>query len=234
MQAGAADAADVHAGAFPDRLEAFEDGDVFGGVIRTDSLCKDYTVSVLSQCRCRARCFERRLRRPFFAAASARLRLRSGALRLRARCASAFGDVAHRLRQRSTDLRIDDRRGSIDRRPRATTSTTRRGRLHALRIRCRPCPSPHPCGTDARGEPPLANTRSAPWRSRSRRSSPSFWHARIRSAIDPYRRSSKSGCAVRRNCLNWRGYIGQRGGVVASASTRRTSATPSPSDGIGD
>ncbi len=33
MQAGAADAADVHAGAFPDRLEPFKDGDVFGCVI---------------------------------------------------------------------------------------------------------------------------------------------------------------------------------------------------------
>ena len=35
MQAGAANAADVHAGALPDRLEAFEDGDVFGGVSRS-------------------------------------------------------------------------------------------------------------------------------------------------------------------------------------------------------
>jgi hypothetical protein len=33
MQAGAADAADVHAGAFPDRLEPFKDGDVLGCVI---------------------------------------------------------------------------------------------------------------------------------------------------------------------------------------------------------
>ena len=41
MQARAADAADVHAGAFPDRLEAFEDGDVLGGVIR-GHLAKDY------------------------------------------------------------------------------------------------------------------------------------------------------------------------------------------------
>ena len=32
MQAGRADAADVHAGALANRLEAFEDGDVFGGV----------------------------------------------------------------------------------------------------------------------------------------------------------------------------------------------------------
>ena len=33
MKAGAADAADVHAGAFPDRLEPFKDGDVLGCVI---------------------------------------------------------------------------------------------------------------------------------------------------------------------------------------------------------
>ena len=34
MQAGAADAADVHAGAFSNGLEPFEDGDVLGCVIR--------------------------------------------------------------------------------------------------------------------------------------------------------------------------------------------------------
>ena len=33
MQAGGADAADVHAGALADRLEPFENGDVFGGVV---------------------------------------------------------------------------------------------------------------------------------------------------------------------------------------------------------
>ena len=32
MQAGGADAADVHAGTLANRLEAFEDGDVFGGI----------------------------------------------------------------------------------------------------------------------------------------------------------------------------------------------------------
>ena len=34
MQAGGADAADVHAGPFADRLEPFENGDVFCGVCR--------------------------------------------------------------------------------------------------------------------------------------------------------------------------------------------------------
>src|SRR5206468_11791024 len=33
MQAGRADAADVHAGPLPDRLQAFQDRDVFGGVV---------------------------------------------------------------------------------------------------------------------------------------------------------------------------------------------------------
>jgi hypothetical protein len=34
MEAGAADAADVHAGALPNGLEPFQNGDVFGCVIR--------------------------------------------------------------------------------------------------------------------------------------------------------------------------------------------------------
>ena len=37
VQAGRADAADVHAGALADGLEAFEDGDVFGGVAHENS-----------------------------------------------------------------------------------------------------------------------------------------------------------------------------------------------------
>ena len=35
VQAGAADAADVHAGALADGLEPLENGDVFGCVVRT-------------------------------------------------------------------------------------------------------------------------------------------------------------------------------------------------------
>ena len=57
MEAGAADAADVHAGALANRLEAFEDGDVFGGVGSGHS-GSDYSGlgSGLGACRLGARC----------------------------------------------------------------------------------------------------------------------------------------------------------------------------------
>src|SRR3954467_5180133 len=44
MEAGRADAPDIHAGALADRLETFENGDVFGGVVRR---CHVYNVRLL-------------------------------------------------------------------------------------------------------------------------------------------------------------------------------------------
>ena len=58
--------------------------------------------------------------------------------------------------------------------------------------------------------------RMTPWRSRSMRNRPSRWQARIRSTrlAKPNLRSSNEASTLRRNCLAWRIYIGQRGRIL--------------------
>ena len=175
VQAGAADAADVHAGALANRLEPFEDGDVFSCVSRCHC-------GKLYRClRSAFRCLRFSLGSPrtlgFFlqpgassAPPSSSLR---GALRLSARSPSS-----------TTSVTCASTTAGGDRLPATDLDDWRR--------LAQPCsdpfsrlPRPQPCGTVARGVPPLANTRRPPWRSRSSRRMPSFWQARIRSAIDP-------------------------------------------------
>jgi hypothetical protein len=42
MKPGAADAADIHAGTFAYGFQTFENGDVFGGIVRSHSVNFDY------------------------------------------------------------------------------------------------------------------------------------------------------------------------------------------------
>ena len=160
MQAGAADAADVHAGALANGLEPLEDGNVFGCVIRCHGV-KDYKALKRLLLSAVPLVFF-----PTVGTAGSCDRWRRFALSAR-----AFAST-------SVTSRVDDLRSAIGS---AITSRTRRRRFTARRVirssRLPDAPTMRHRGARRSAAP---NTRRPPCRSRSRRSRPSFWHARIR------------------------------------------------------